>query len=77
VISSITRGAAEDALLEYDLWKWLVVAADRAEDMEAYRALDLNHDDQRHDDRSFLTNNSPSPQEVLVNTPPYRCELPA
>ena len=42
--------AAEDALLEDDLWCWLVVAADRAEDMEAYRTLDLNHDDQRHDE---------------------------
>jgi hypothetical protein len=41
---------AEDVLLEDDLWKWLVVAADRAEDMEAYRALDLNHDEQRHDE---------------------------
>ena len=48
--------AAEDVLLEDDLWQWLVVAADRAEDMESYRALDLNHDDERHDElRGHLT----------------------
>lgn len=47
--------AAENALLEDDLWTWLVAAAERAEKMETYRRLELNADDQRHDEiRSHL-----------------------
>jgi len=41
---------AEAALLEDDLWCWLAAAADRAADIEVYRSLDLNEDDQRHDE---------------------------
>ena len=42
--------AAENALLEDDLWTWLVAAAERAEEMETYRRLELDSDDQRHDE---------------------------
>ncbi len=41
---------AEAALVDDDLWCWLAAAADRAADMEVYRALDINEDDQRHDE---------------------------
>jgi hypothetical protein len=36
--------------IDDDLWCWLAVAADRAEDIEVYRALDTNEEDQRHDE---------------------------
>jgi hypothetical protein len=41
---------AEAALLDDELWCWLADAAERAADMEVYRALDINEDDQRHDE---------------------------
>lgn len=41
---------AEAALVDDELWCWLAGAADRAEDMEVYRALDINEDEQRHDE---------------------------
>lgn len=41
---------AAEVLPEDDLWGWLVVATDRAEDMETYRTLELNHGEQRHDE---------------------------